>query len=82
MPPLPSKHIPLPRTLDRLIVVLDMDECLVHTVWSDTETNEQASAGLSQFALSMRGDDRRPTVNLRPGLEPFLRALCVHRPGA
>jgi hypothetical protein len=77
MPPLPPKHVPLPRTLDRLIVVLDMDECLVHTVWSDTETNEQTSAALSKFALSMRGDDRRPTVNLRPGLEPFLRALCT-----
>ena len=77
--PTPTR-LATPRSMDRLIVVLDMDECLVHSVWdtSGVESGEAASSMLRTFSFQTRGDEqRRLTVNMRPGLERFLRAVCA-----
>lgn len=75
----------LPRA--KLIVVLDIDECLIHTVFSDSKSTENyrqrearpdASAVQTVSSISVTLDDGVvATVNRRPGLEKFLEALAL-----
>ena len=69
----------------KLCVVLDMDETLIHSIFSDpgnvyrqAEARKNASSDdVESFELLMEDGDRA-TVNLRPGLKEFLEQGAEH----
>jgi len=63
-----------------LTVVLDIDECLVHTTFEDDynfrqkEYRPDAVKAIDQIEITM-SDGERARVNKRPGLDRFLKAV-------
>jgi len=82
---LPSRTLlPPAQGVDRLTVVLDMDETLIHSVFRtglnnfrQDESRRQIEQGKHDFCVDL-GDGEMACVLKRPGVEKFLKNLSEH----
>ncbi len=69
-----------PKQVDPLALVLDMDECLIHSMFEGEDLIDHpatsSASGLVQTFTIRCEDGSSCVVNLRPGLEPFLLEVC------